>query len=143
MSHTLINNFNYYIMILFKQFYWLSCCHLTFRKIWYCLIKTRIDSVSLLFSNEIYKKNHVNSISIWPMDIKVMQTSRNLLRSCQSFRLTDMKILSDRKIFCRSEKKKPQKIHCHVHNVLFGLFRVFYPSISNWAPDFTSGFYRG
>jgi hypothetical protein len=26
-------------MILFKQFYWLSCCHLTFRKIWYCLIK--------------------------------------------------------------------------------------------------------
>ena len=33
----------YYIMILFKQFYWLSCCHLTFRKIWYCLIKTCID----------------------------------------------------------------------------------------------------
>jgi hypothetical protein len=33
------------------------------------------------------------------------QTSRNLLRSCQSFGLTDMKILSDRKIFCRSEKK--------------------------------------
>jgi hypothetical protein len=27
-------------MILFKQFDWLSCCHLTFRKIWYCLIKT-------------------------------------------------------------------------------------------------------
>ena len=43
------NNFNkhFYIMILFKQFYWLSCCHLTFRKIWYCLIKTRIDSLSL------------------------------------------------------------------------------------------------
>ena len=38
------------------------------------------------------------------------QTSRNLLRSCQSFGLTDMKILSDRKIFCRSGKKKPQKI---------------------------------
>ena len=37
------NNHIYYIMILFKQFYWLSCCHLTFRKIWYCLIKTRID----------------------------------------------------------------------------------------------------
>ena len=37
---------NYYIMVLFKQFYWLSCCHLTFRKIWYCLIKTRIDSLS-------------------------------------------------------------------------------------------------
>jgi hypothetical protein len=34
----------YYIMILFKQFYWLSCCHLTFRKIWYCLIKTRSES---------------------------------------------------------------------------------------------------
>jgi hypothetical protein len=29
-------------MILFKQLYWLSCCHLTFRKILYCLIKTRI-----------------------------------------------------------------------------------------------------
>jgi hypothetical protein len=27
-------------MILLKQFYWLSCGHLTFRKIWYCLIKT-------------------------------------------------------------------------------------------------------
>ena len=62
----------YYIMILFKQFYWLSCCHLTFRKIWYCLIKTRIDLVSLSFSDEIYKKNHVNSISIRPMDIQVM-----------------------------------------------------------------------
>jgi hypothetical protein len=37
----------------------------------YCLIKTCIDLVSLLFSNEIYKKNHVNSISIRPMDIKV------------------------------------------------------------------------
>jgi hypothetical protein len=37
----------YYIMILFKQFDWLSCCHLTFRIIWYCLIKTRIDLVSL------------------------------------------------------------------------------------------------
>jgi hypothetical protein len=50
----------YYIMILFKQFYWLSCCHLTLRKIWYCLIKTRIDLVSLSFSNKIHKKNHVN-----------------------------------------------------------------------------------
>ena len=40
----------YYIMILFKQFYWLSCCHLTFRKIWYCLIKTCIDSLSLSLS---------------------------------------------------------------------------------------------
>ena len=27
------DNIYYYIMILFKQFYWLSCCHLTFRKI--------------------------------------------------------------------------------------------------------------
>ena len=34
--------------------------------------QTRIDSVSLSFSNEIYKKNHVNYISIRPMDIKVM-----------------------------------------------------------------------
>jgi hypothetical protein len=41
------NYWSYYIMILFKQFYWLSCCHLTFRKIWYCLIKTLIDLVSL------------------------------------------------------------------------------------------------
>ena len=66
-------NYNcYYIMILFKKIYWLSCCHLTFRKVWYCLIKTRIDLVSLSFSNEIYKKNHLNSISIRPMDIKVM-----------------------------------------------------------------------
>jgi hypothetical protein len=46
----------YYIMIIFKQFYWLSCCHVTFRKILYCLIKTRIDLVSLSFSNEIDKK---------------------------------------------------------------------------------------
>jgi hypothetical protein len=37
----------------------------------------------------------------------VFQTSRNLLRSCQSFGLTDMKILSDRKIFCWSKKKAP------------------------------------
>ena len=37
----------YYIRIFF---YWLSCCHLTFRKIWYCLIKTRIDLVSLSLS---------------------------------------------------------------------------------------------
>ena len=27
------NKAYYYIMILFKQFYWLSCCHLTFPKI--------------------------------------------------------------------------------------------------------------
>ena len=46
----------------------------------------------------------------------VQQTSRNLLRSCQSFGLTDMKILPVRKIFCRSEKKSP-KIHCHMHKV--------------------------
>jgi len=44
------NKYPYYIMILFKQFYWLSCCHLTFRKIWYCLIKNRIDSLSLSLS---------------------------------------------------------------------------------------------
>jgi hypothetical protein len=59
-SSTIYDYLCYYIMILFKQFYWLSCCHLTFRKIWYCLIKTRIDLVSLSFSNEIYKKNHVH-----------------------------------------------------------------------------------
>ena len=41
------------------------------------------------------------------------QTSRNLLRSCQSFGLIDMKILSDRKIFCRSEKKVPKNYLSH------------------------------
>jgi hypothetical protein len=52
----------YYIMILFKQFYWLSCCHLTFRKIWYCLIKTRIDlvSLSLSFSFNVIKQYYLN-----------------------------------------------------------------------------------
>ena len=39
-------------------------------------------------------------------------------------------------------KKSPKKFS-HMHNVLFGLFRVIYPSISYWAPAFTSGFYRG
>jgi hypothetical protein len=36
-------------------------------------------------------------------------------------------------------KKSPKKF------IMFNLafFRVIYPSISNWAPDFTSGFYRG
>jgi hypothetical protein len=47
---TLYNLLHYYIMILIKQLYWLSCCHLPFRKIWYCLIKTRIDSLSLSLS---------------------------------------------------------------------------------------------
>ena len=46
----------YYIMILFKHLYWLSCCHLTFRKILYCLIKTRIDLVSLSFSFNVIKQ---------------------------------------------------------------------------------------
>jgi hypothetical protein len=41
-------------------------------------------------------------------EFPIGQTSRNLLRSCQSFGLTDMKILSDRNIFCRSEKKAPK-----------------------------------
>ena len=80
----LYDNIYYYIMILFKQFYWPSCCHLTFRKIWYCLIKTRIDLVSLSFSNEIYKKNlfHFNVIKqlvfcigqyefLWTLEINI------------------------------------------------------------------------
>ena len=50
------DNIYYYIMILFKQFYWISCCHLTFRKIWYCLIKTCIDLVSLSFSFNVIKQ---------------------------------------------------------------------------------------
>ena len=53
---TLKNCLFYYIMILFKQFYWLSYCHLTFHKIWYCLIKTRIDLVSLSFSFNVIKQ---------------------------------------------------------------------------------------
>jgi hypothetical protein len=44
------------MMILFKQFYWLSCFNLTFRKILYCLIKTRINLVSLLFSFNVIKQ---------------------------------------------------------------------------------------
>jgi hypothetical protein len=40
---------------------------------------------------------------IWYIPSCLIQTSLNLLRSCQSFGLTDMKILSVRKIFCRSE----------------------------------------
>ena len=49
-------NVYYYIMILFKQLYWLSCCHLTFRKLLYCLSKTRIDLVSLSFSFNVIKQ---------------------------------------------------------------------------------------
>ena len=46
------------------------------------------------------------------------QTSRNLLRSCQSFGQTDVKILSDRKIFCRSEKKSPP-VMCIMFSLAF------------------------
>ena len=39
-------------------------------------------------------------------------------------------------------KKSPKKFT--VMCIMFSLaFLVFYHSISNWAPDFTSGFYRG
>ena len=47
------NKSYYYKLIVF---YWLWCCHLTFRKIWYCLIKTRIDLVSLSFSINVIKQ---------------------------------------------------------------------------------------
>jgi hypothetical protein len=69
----------YYIMIFFKQFYWRACCHLTFRKIWYCLIKTRIDLVSLSISNEIYQTNlfHFNVI-------KQLQSFVSFLRSIKT-----------------------------------------------------------
>ena len=64
----------YYILILFKQFYWLSCCHLTFRKIWYCLIKNRIDLVSLPFSFNVIKQL-VFCISqykfLWTLEINI------------------------------------------------------------------------
>jgi hypothetical protein len=72
------------VIIFYPRFYWLSCCHLTFRKIWYCLIKTRIDLVSLSFSNEIYKINlfHFNVIKqlvfcigqykfLWTLEINI------------------------------------------------------------------------
>jgi hypothetical protein len=58
----------------------------------------------------------------------LIQTSRNLLRSCQSFGLTDMKILSDRKIFCRSEKKAP-KDQCLILFLNYIIFIVFTPFI--------------
>ena len=40
-------------------------------------------------------------------------------------------------------KKNPKKftVTCIMFSLAF--LRVIYPSISNWAPDFTSGFYRG
>jgi hypothetical protein len=46
----------YYIMILIKKIYWLSCCHLTLRKIWYCLIKTRIDLFHFRFLTKSIKR---------------------------------------------------------------------------------------
>ena len=50
---------------------------------------------------------------IWYIPSCLIQTSLNLLRSCQSFGLTDMKILSVWKIFCRSEKKVPKNSLSH------------------------------
>ena len=62
-------------MILFKQLYWLSCCHLTFRKIWYCLIKTRIDLVSLSLFILINKTIIVFCIGqyefLWTLEINI------------------------------------------------------------------------
>ena len=66
---------NYYIIILFKHFYWLSCCHLTFRKIGYCFIKTRIDLVSLSFSFIVIKTITVLCIGqykfLWTLEINI------------------------------------------------------------------------
>ena len=64
-----------------------------------------------------YKPNIESALCVY----KEVQTSRNLLRSCQSFGLTDMKILSDRKIFCQSEKKNPQKftVTCIMFSLAF------------------------
>ena len=65
----------YYKMILFKLFYWLSCCHLTFRKIGYCLIKTRIDLVSLSLSFFILMYCTVFCIGqykfLWTLEINI------------------------------------------------------------------------
>ena len=53
-------------------------------------------------------------------------------RSCQT-----------EKYFAGPKKKSPQKftVMCILFSLAF--LRVFYPSISNWASDFTSGFHRG
>ena len=57
----------YYIMVLSKQFDWLSCCHLKFRKIWYCLIKTCIDPLHFHFPlHYVWRHNEeINFILTW------------------------------------------------------------------------------
>ena len=61
----------------------------------------------------IFQLYSVSQFYWWRKRLLVYQTSRNLLRSCQSFGLTDMKILLVRKIFCWSEKKIPKNSLSH------------------------------
>jgi hypothetical protein len=44
----------YYIMILFKQLYCLSCCHLTFRKIFIILLNSLLIMVSVTYYGNKY-----------------------------------------------------------------------------------------
>ena len=103
-------------MILFKQFYWLSCCHLTFRKIWYCLIKTRIDLVSLSFSFNVIKQL-VFSIGqykfLWTVEINIhlgLKTSVNIVL---------------RSIKTRIDLNKRLKLYIIIWNVQWTLFCLF------------------
>jgi hypothetical protein len=78
------------------------------------------DRNSLLSSRKIL----IWVISLWSKDLQYvicnLQTSRILPRSCQSFGLIDMNILSDRKIFCRSEKKVPKNsVTCIMFSLAF------------------------
>ena len=74
-----------------------------------CLSKVRHVCVCTWISNTIsILWSFCVCLIVWSV-----QTSWNLLRSCQLFGLTDMKILSDRKIFCRSEKKVPKNSLSH------------------------------
>ena len=77
----------------------------------------KCKSLSMMRSTDDDIGRIVTTIS-W---VILIQTSRNLLRSCQSFGLTDMKILSDRKIFCRSETPPPQKKKIIVMCIMFSL----------------------
>jgi hypothetical protein len=49
-----------------------------------------------------------NKIQVDHDAIEIISNEKILSTAYQSFGLTDMKILSDRKIFCRSEKKAPK-----------------------------------
>jgi hypothetical protein len=83
----------------------------------YIFMKNVQKKMYSLFVWYIFKTSaiqiHSIPIFLYPWLTGQEQTSRNLRRSCQSFGLTDMKILSVRKIFCRSEKKVPKNSLSH------------------------------